>query len=157
MIYETSIHTLAMRTAQQRGFTLVELLVVIAIIGILAAMLLPSLARAKGKSQATVCLGNLKQLSTCLHLYSVDNADYLVPNNHVINVVGLTNLDFGASWCIGDALRETVPTNIARGLLYPFNTSPAVYHCPADKSTVVDSNGNTLPQLRLRSYNLSQS
>jgi len=142
---------------QQRGFTLIELLVVIAVIAILAAMLLPTLARAKDKSHAIVCLGNLKQLSTCLHLYSVDNADYLVPNNSVINARSGTNLDFGASWCIGNALQETVPTNIAKGQLYPYNTSPGIYHCPADKSTIVDSHGNSLPQLRLRSYNLSQS
>jgi prepilin-type processing-associated H-X9-DG protein len=41
--------------------------------------------------------------------------------------------------------------------LFPYNTSVAIYHCPADKSTVVDSAGQSTAQLRNRSYNMSQS
>ena len=64
------------------GFTLIELLVVIAIIAILAALLLPALARAKEKAWTVGCLSNLKQLETCWHLYATDNADVLAPNKN---------------------------------------------------------------------------
>jgi len=64
----------AFHRAKAQAFTLIELLVVIAIIGILAALLLPALVRAKDAARRADCTGNLRQLGLATHLYWDDNA-----------------------------------------------------------------------------------
>ena len=75
----------ASRIFAPHGFTLIELLVVIAIIAILAAMLLPALAKAKAKTVQTQCLSNLKQLNLAMVLYCGDNRDRTPARESVSN------------------------------------------------------------------------
>jgi prepilin-type N-terminal cleavage/methylation domain-containing protein/prepilin-type processing-associated H-X9-DG protein len=157
--------TLHLRRSGGRGaftgaFTLIELLVVVAIIAILAALLLPALGRAKSQAKSIACLSNLKQLSLCWHLYILENSDSLVPNNSIVyfSPAPGASADSGTSWCLGEDERtELTSSNIVHGLLYQYNTSASIYHCPADVSTAETSSGEPLPQLRQRSYNMSQS
>ena len=66
------------RAYSKPGFTLIELLVVIAIIAILAAMLLPALAAAKGKAKDAQCLNNLKQFTLAMNMYNSDSQGVLL-------------------------------------------------------------------------------
>jgi len=136
---------------RKNGFTLIELLVVIAIIAILAALLLPVLSRAKSNALGAACLNNLKQLNVGWHLYAMENNELLMANDNIHNGPP------GPSWCQGTGWAAPNTTDIETGLLYPYNRSPGIYHCPADHSTLYTSSGVKLSQLRNRSYNLSQS
>jgi prepilin-type processing-associated H-X9-DG protein len=134
--------------------------VVIAIIAILAGLLLPALSRAKAQALNVACLNNLKQLQVCAHLYAMDHNDTLPPNNFVYDISsGAPSVGFSTNitWCPGLARYDTTTDNIQRGLLFPYNRSVGIYHCPADKSTVENRFGVPLSMRRTRSYNMSQS
>lgn len=121
------------RFRRQAAFTLIELLVVIAIIAILAAMLLPALARAKAKGQNISCLNNMHQLTVCWYMYSSDNQDALVQNY----IQGWPDWT-GNAWILGDMRNAIDSTNEAflrNGTLFQYNKSLGIYKCPSDRAT----------------------
>src|SRR6266404_8539353 len=131
------------------AFTLIELLVVIAIIAILAAMLLPALARAKTRAQGAACLNNLRQLQFCWSLYVDDHNGLMPPSNDVTS--GPMYRGVEPSWAVGDGVHDLTTTNLTRGVLYPYNKSVGIYRCPANKNTVA----NHPEILRTGTYQLS--
>jgi prepilin-type N-terminal cleavage/methylation domain-containing protein len=127
------------------AFTLIELLVVIAIIALVAALLLPALASAKGNAKQVACLGNLRQLEAAYQMYNADNSSYLVQNIPLISEPA-TN-----TWVYGSMKEQSQASNavlIKTGELYPYVAQPAVFHCPAD--AILD--GGTP---RVRSYSMN--
>jgi prepilin-type processing-associated H-X9-DG protein len=118
-------------------------LVVIAIIGILAAMLLPALSKAKMQGLSSNCMANEKQLTLAWLTYTSDNKGMLVPDSpSAVDDDDKTAAD-GVAWVYGD-MSPTGPTpadqlnvtNIQKGLLYPYVGNPKVYQCPAETKLI---------------------
>jgi prepilin-type N-terminal cleavage/methylation domain-containing protein/prepilin-type processing-associated H-X9-DG protein len=159
-------------STRRSGFTLIELLVVIAIIAILASILLPTLAQAKGLGSRTVCVSNFKQIQLAWLTYIDDNRGKLVMNSEGWNPI-ISHPDNVPSWVQGfmywDAEDGPYPaqdnlidkmssTNTdllvgPRALFRPYIPTPRLYKCPADKSKVTM---NKKRYDRVRSYCMNE-
>jgi len=133
--------------------------VVIAIIAILAAMLLPALAKAKAKAHGISCMNNTKQLLIAWQLYADDNADFLAPNEYPYTTTYTTygNKDQMRNWVVGTMnsgidSQTTAPLLAPETVLSSYIKSVSTYKCAGDRY-VNSSTG----QPRLRSYSMSNA
>ena len=109
------------------AFTLLELLVVIAVIGILAALLLPALARGRVSAQRAACASNLRQLEMATEMYWDENGGRCFP-------LWLNVTNGGKTWWfgwLGPGQEGQRPFDLSGGALYPYLTGSKVRLCPA--------------------------
>jgi prepilin-type N-terminal cleavage/methylation domain-containing protein len=149
---------------RNNGFTLIELLVVIAIIAILAALLLPSLTKAKQKAQGVQCLNNHRQLCYAWRMYAEDSNDLLVYASTRGNTAKVPSLtgddpdDFAWSGAHmdekGSNLANWDPSfDMQKRPLWKYTKSVPIYKCPSDHSSVPWL-GQQKPRILTMSMNL---
>jgi prepilin-type processing-associated H-X9-DG protein len=130
------------------------LLVTLSIIGVLAALLLPSLSQAKGRGLRIQCVSNLRQLQTAYLSYTDDNNQRLPRNGSRPDANGNWR-SAPQAWCGPSAAPiDANSTAIKAGVLFPHVGNVQVYRCPSDTSKIKPTIAGATP-LRTRSYALN--
>jgi type II secretory pathway pseudopilin PulG len=163
---DPSPHGLNNPRARERAFTLTDLLVVMATLAILAAVMLPALARSGDNGMRMGCLNNLRQLGTAQNMYAVENQDYMPwpnwgndgppcppgwlysPNPNTPYDLGGGTEPPGPNWSTGRV------ANLKTGVYWQYLQNPDVFICPVFAATVVGTHATAFPGFNwLRYYN----